>query len=392
MASIWGELKRRNVFKVAAAYAVVGWVLIEISSTVLPIFEAPDWIVQVSTFFVILGFPVALILSWAYELTPEGLKLEKNVDRAESITQSTSRKLDFVIIGVLAVALAMFAADKFILEPDAVTAGDSAPEIIVADDRRSIAVLPFVNMSEDADHFVDGLTEELMNLLAKNRDLKVAGRTSSFAYKGQNPNFQEVGEALNVEHVLEGSVRRSGDTLRITAQLITVEDGFHIWSETYDRMMADVFAIQDDVAGSITDALELQLAPTADRSTANPEAYALYLEALALTGTSDPDEIYLAKDLVDQAISLDPDFARAYELKAIFHWTASAWLEESRIAQASAYEAAMMALALDPTLPGARSFATTANPDWNWIDEVASVGGKSARRTRQCGAARLACL
>jgi tetratricopeptide (TPR) repeat protein len=138
-------------------------------------------------------------------------------------------------------------------------------------------------------------------------------------------------------------------------------------------MMADVFAIQDDVAGSITAALELQLAPTADRSTANPEAYALYLQALALTGTSDSDEIYLAKDLVDQAISLDPGFARAYELKAIFHWTASGWLEESRIAQASAYEAAMMALALDPTLPGARSFATTAKPDWNWVDEVEAL-------------------
>ena len=136
MASVWGELKRRNVFKVAAAYAVVGWVFIEISSTVLPIFEAPDWIVQVSTFFVLLGFPIALILSWAYELTPEGIKLEKNVDRAESTTHATGRKLDFVIIGVLAVALAMFAVERFILVPDSVTTTDSAPNVIVARGRR----------------------------------------------------------------------------------------------------------------------------------------------------------------------------------------------------------------------------------------------------------------
>ncbi|NCF14715.1 MAG: hypothetical protein GWP62_05350 [Gammaproteobacteria bacterium] len=174
------------------------------------------------------------------------------------------------------------------------------------DDVQSIAVLPFANMSDDSDHFADGLTEELLNLLAKNQDLKVAGRTSSFAFKGRNEDLREIGVALGVAKVLEGSVRRSGDSIRVTAQLINVADGFHIWSDTYDRKLADIFEIQDQVAGAITQALELHLTPEAERLTNNPEAYALYLEAVAFSALQTDGDLVKGIEALDRATVLDP--------------------------------------------------------------------------------------
>ncbi|MDH4071805.1 MAG: hypothetical protein OEV41_01725, partial [Gammaproteobacteria bacterium] len=210
-------------------------------------------------------------------------------------------------------------------------------------------------------------------LLAKSPDLKVAGRTSSFAFKGRNDDLREIGDALGVEHVLEGSVRRSGDRLRITAQLIKVADGFHVWSDTYDRQMADIFDIQDDVAGAIAENLRLRLAPESDRATNNPEAYALYLQAVALQSSAYAADLALAQQLLDRAIQLDPAFARAYELKASFYWYQGGWLIDNPQAQALTYATAMKALELDPTLTTARSYAQTARPDWTWIDEIAAL-------------------
>jgi len=270
-------------------------------------------------------------------------------------------KLDFLIIGVLAVALAYFAFDKF--------AGDqptTAPDMV-----QSIAVLPFANMSDDSDHFADGLTEELLNLLARNQDLKVAGRTSSFAFKGRNEDLREIGEALGVAKVLEGSVRRSGERIRVTAQLINVADGFHIWSDTYDKELADIFEIQDQVAGAITQALELHLTPEAKRLTNNPEAYALYLEAVAFAALQNEGDLPRGIEALDRATALDPQFAKAYELKALFHWMNAGWYAPANVSQVGAYEAATKALAIDPGLPGAIALARTAHPtDWNWIVEL----------------------
>jgi TolB-like protein len=237
---------------------------------------------------------------------------------------------------------------------------------------QSIAVLPFVNMSDDSDHFADGLTEELLNLLAKNQDLKVAGRTSSFAFKGRNEDLREIGEALGVAKVLEGSVRRSGERIRVTAQLINVADGFHIWSDTYDKELADIFEIQDQVAGAITQALELHLTPEAKRLTHNPEAYALYLEAVAFAALQNDRDILRGIEALDRATALDPQFAKAYELKAFFHWVNAGWYAPSmKVSQANVYEAATKALAIDPSLLGATSLARTAHPtDWNSIIDL----------------------
>ncbi|RLA25276.1 MAG: adenylyl cyclase, partial [Gammaproteobacteria bacterium] len=365
--SFFDELKRRNVVRVGVAYAVIGWVLAQIAEFAFENFGAPDWALKSFVVLLLLGLPLALFFAWAFEMTPEGIKREKNVDRSQSITTQTGRKLNFIIIGVMAVGIMVLLADKFLPDPESrqasVDEAESAePAVLISTDTedittdQSIAVLPFVNMSNDDDHFADGLSEELLNLLAKIPDLKVAGRTSSFAFKGRNEDFQTIGDALKVAHVLEGSVRRSGDTLRVTAQLIKVDDGYHVWSETYDRKLEDVFAIQDDVAGAITSELKLRLAPTADRLTSNAEAYALYLQALALSSAAEVSEaLEQAQVLLDGAIALDKNFAKAYELKASFYWMASAWTIDAPAGQLLTYEAAVRALALDPSLPGARS-------------------------------------
>jgi TolB-like protein/tetratricopeptide (TPR) repeat protein len=243
-------------------------------------------------------------------------------------------------------------------------------------DDKSIAVLPFVNMSDDKDYFADGLSEELLNLLAKVPALKVSGRTSSFAFKDKTGDFRAIGDALGVSTILEGSVRRSGDRLRVTAQLINVADGFHIWSETYDRKMADIFDIQDDVAGAITTALQMHLAPGAlpavDRPTENMEAYSLYVEALAMFG--DFGDQLLAITLLDRALSLDPTFAEAHARKAMFYWQISGWLIDSPTGRGFVYESAQAALAIDPSLVLAQALRASAEPvQWNWTLELLAL-------------------
>ena len=243
--SLIAELKRRNVFRVGVAYAIVAWLLVEVASVLLPTFEAPVWVMKAFSSLVILGFPLALILAWAFELTPEGIKRESAVDPAESITQVTGRKLDFAIIGLLALAVAYFAVDKFVLQADRIPAAESTEQV------KTIAVLPFANMSGDPEQefFSDGISEELLNVLAKVKGLRVTSRTSAFAFKGTNTSIPEIAEKLGVDHVLEGSVRMAGDRVRITAQLIEVDTDSrfdsHLWSESYDRDLSDIFAVQD---------------------------------------------------------------------------------------------------------------------------------------------------
>jgi TolB-like protein len=354
---------------VGIAYVVIGWLLAQIAELAFDAFGAPDWVLKSVLVMLLLGLPLVLFIAWAFEITPEGVKLEKNVDRSQSITRQTGRKLDFIIIGVLVVAVGLLLVDKFLISEPQVPSDE-----IIATETQSIAVLPFVNMSDDTDYFADGLSEELLNLLAKIPDLKVAGRTSSFAFKGINRDLREVGEALDVSKVLEGSVRRSGERLRVTAQLINVADGYHIWSETYNRQMADIFDIQDDVAGSITDALRLQFTSSQERLTDNTDAYSLYLQALALMNTEETGDLAKAQSFLDQAISLDSTFAKAYELKAMFFWFEAAWTLDAPAAQLKTYDAAIKALELDPSLPGARSFAATANPEnWSWINEIRAL-------------------
>jgi TolB-like protein len=338
MASVWGELKRRNVARVAVAYAVVAWLLLQVADVVLGNIEAPAWLFQATLLLLVIGFPVALIFAWAFELTPEGLKKEKDVDRSDSITHRTGRKLDFGIIGVLVVAVGFLLVDKINL-----TGADTASDEIIATERQSIAVLPFVNMSSDPEQefFSDGLSEEILNLLAKIPNLKVIARTSSFAFKGKNDDVRVIGQTLGVKTVLEGSVRKSGDQIRITAQLIDVSDGTHIWSETYDRKLTDIFSIQDDVSAAIIEELQIHVGvnPTRGRPTDNTEAYALFLKARVLMNVSGAEA---AREPLLSAIELDPEFAAAYELLARAHWLLNA--------QQQAAEEAAKALAIDPDL------------------------------------------
>jgi len=313
MSNLVTELKRRNVFKVAIVYAVVGWLMVQMADVMTESFGTPDWVMKTFIGFLFLGFPVAVVFAWAFEITPEGIKKEKDVDRSKSITGETGQKLNYTIISLLVLAVAYFAVDKFFLRTDggeAQTAGASQP---------SIAVLPFASMSSDPEneHFSDGLSEELLNMLAHIDELKVAGRTSSFYFKGRNEDLTEIGEKLGVNHVLEGSVRKSGDRVRVTAQLIAVEDGFHLWSDTYDAELDDIFAIQEEIARAVADAMKITLlgeedAKLSERSTESGEAHGVYLIARNRMRERGLDNLRQARALFEKAVEIDPEFAPAW--------------------------------------------------------------------------------
>ena len=337
------ELKRRNVFRVAVAYLVSAWLLLQLADIVLENISAPQWIMQVFMLALAVGLPIALIFAWAFELTPEGIKRERDVDRSQSITPKTGRKLDFIIIGIMAAVIVVLLVDRF-TGKDAIDTSDVIPEMAEigsepfsgvptqanAQDRGekgsdpisapSIAVLPFVNMSSDPEQefFSDGISEEILNSLARVKELKVAGRTSSFAFKGQNQDLRQVGETLGVDHILEGSVRKAGTTVRITAQLIQVEDGFHLWSDTYDRELTNVFEIQDEIASAILEQMKKHLVgvdindsmQVAQRT--DPRVYDKYLLARQRIYERKQLSIEAAISLLEQAIEIDPGYAPAY--------------------------------------------------------------------------------
>jgi TolB-like protein/Tfp pilus assembly protein PilF len=312
--SFFEELKRRNVIKVAIAYVIVGWLLLQVADVVLPTFGTPVWVMQAFTVLLILCFPLALLFAWAFELTPEGVKRDRDVDPAESITHRTGRKLDFVIIAVLALAVGFLVLDRYVGQPES----DSQQAI-----GKSIAVLPFVNMSDDAsnEYFSDGISEEILNSLARVKDLNVAGRTSSFAFKGGNEDLRTIGEALGVSYILEGSVRKAYQQVRITAQLVKADDGYHLWSATYDRELTDIFAIQDEIATEILTQLKAQLLDEERRGLASQrtesDVYDLYLVARQRLASRSPQFIESARELLDRAIAMDPAYAPAYAQRGI---------------------------------------------------------------------------
>lgn len=316
------ELKRRNVVRVGIAYVVIGWLLAQVAEFAFENFGAPDWVLKTFIVLLLLGLPLALFFAWAFELTPEGLKREKDVDRSKSMTRITGRKLDFLIIGALVLALGYFVWERRSLveqvdssvqtqatKPDEDAQTDMTTE-------RSIAVLPFVAMSasQDDEFFADGLSEELLNVLAKIEGLKVAGRTSSFYYKGKNEDLRTIANALGVTHILEGSVRRSGNQIRVTAQLIQADDGFHLWSETYNRADGDTFVIQDDISSNVARQLKAQILGTQARpavaSEQDVEAQNAYLIAQAALARRSLPDVRRARDLFAQASVLDPDNPR----------------------------------------------------------------------------------
>jgi TolB-like protein len=326
--SFIAELKRRNVVRVGVAYAVIGWILAQIAEFAFENFDAPGWVLKTFVVVLLLGLPLALFFAWAFELTPEGVKREKDVDRSESITGMTGRKLDFLIIGAIALGLVYFVWERQadVEIPDTMVEANvvgAEPETATGPAARSIAVLPFVNMSSDEEQewFSDGLTEEILNALARTPDLLVAARTSSFKYKNSTEDIPTIANALGVAHVLEGSVRSGGDRLRVTAQLIRAADGFHLWSQNYDRSPEDVIDLQEEVAIEIATALETAMDPEAlarmvSTGTSSVPAFNAYLQGLAYgvsTITSGDAYVFLsARDAFERAIELDPAFSLAY--------------------------------------------------------------------------------
>ena len=332
--SFFAELKRRNVFKVGVAYAIVAWLLIQIVATVFPILALPDWTTRFITIVVIIGFPIAILLAWIYELTPEGIKVTASEGPAQYHTQTTGQRLNYFIIGVLVLLVAFLVVDNYVLNSGTRDSGPGARQEKIttaggndgpaANDKgqatngipnNSIAVLPFKNMSSDPEqeYFADGIAEQLLDQLAKIHGLQVAGRTSSFTFKGRNEDLRIIGEKLGVAHILEGSVRKAGDRVRITTQLIKATDGYHLWSETYDRKMDDIFAIQDDIARSVANALQITLGigelGQTPGMTRNVEAYEAFLAGRSLMRNATRENVSRAIEQLEQAVALDPNFA-----------------------------------------------------------------------------------
>ena len=356
------ELRRRNVIRMAGLYLVGAWLVVQVAQTVLPAFDVPSFVLRALITLLAVGFLPALVFSWIFELTPEGLKRESEITPTESMTPQTAQRMDRVIIVVLLVALAYFAVDKFVLAPNQAQAGADAKEGSVAaskaGDLKSIAVLAFANMSADKanEYFSDGVAEEILNALAQVPGLRVAGRTSAFHFKGRNEDLREIGRALNVAYILEGSVRMQEQKVRITAQLIRGADGFHLWSETYDGDLSDVFALQERIARAITGQLEVVLSgrqtqQLVDVGTTNTEAYALYLQASAIFNRRDSRRFLSGIERLKKAVAIDPTFARAHARLASMYAIASEYtpidLDE---ALRGAREHAEIAIALNPLL------------------------------------------
>ena len=316
------ELKRRNVFKVAVAYLVAAWLIVQLTEILIPMLLLPEWVGRFIFLLLVVLFVPTLIAAWALELTPDGIKLEKNVDRSESITPQTGHKLNGVITGVLALAVVVLLVDKVWLSADGEGAGEAAAQV-----EKSVAVLPFsdLSQSQDQEWFADGLAEEILNALARTPDLLISARTSTFAYKGTDKDIPTIARELGVAHVLEGSVRRAGERIRVTAQLIRAADGFHLWSQNYDRDATDVIEIQEDLAIQIANALETTMDPESLRDmlhvgTSSVEAYQAYIHGTALWARSLlenlPQTMREAYEYFEQARELDPEFSYAHSAAA----------------------------------------------------------------------------
>ena len=308
------ELKRRNVIKSAMAYLVISWIIIQVTTTVLPTFGTPQYVTKTIIFILGLGFPLWLMFAWVYEITPDGIKKTVTIKREDSITPQTSNRLNKIIIGALSIAIILLVINLVIDKSSVSGIPNDTTNDITSKKDKSIAVLAFADMSpqKDQEYFSDGISEEILNLLAKIPDLKVISRTSSFAYKGKEENISKIGEELKVEHVLEGSIRKSGNTFRITAQLIKVSDGAHIWSETYDRDMTDIFKIQDEIAGKVTQQLKATLLGEIASTTVDPKAYDLYLQAKQVGRQGNEEAFKNAETLIRQSIAIDSNYAPAW--------------------------------------------------------------------------------
>jgi len=376
--SLFGELKRRNVFRVAIAYSIVAWLIAQVAELALDSFESPGWVMKTLLLLLAIGLPIAIVFAWAFEMTPEGVKREKDVDRTTSITRKTGRKINALIISVLVVALGFsIVSHRWVGGDDPQSPAAEASSAAGTSSAQSIAVLPFVNMSDDADneYFSDGISEELLNVLVRVEGLRVASRTSSFAFKGKDTSIPNIAESLGVEHVLEGSVRKAGDTVRVTAQLIDARTDTHLWSETYDRKLEDIFAIQDEISAHIVEALKVALGTGGEQPiardqppTRNLDAYENYLRGRYLWQRRGGENIANSIDLFEMATSQDPTFARAWSSLAAAHLTMPTYSDEpNEVHNPKALRNAKKALEIDPTIAEAYAvLAELAREDMHW--------------------------
>jgi serine/threonine-protein kinase len=348
----FGELKRRNVYKVAVAYAVVGWLLIQVATQVFPFLEIPNWMIRLVILLTAFGFPVALIIAWAFELTPEGIKRTEDADAARQHSRGGVWIVVMLIAAVL--SLGLFFLGRY-------TAGTAPPRLsesaTAVNPEKSIAVLPLVNTSGDPsnEYFSDGLSEELIAVLAKIPDLKVIGRSSSFVFKGKLDDSKAIGEKLGVAHLIEGSVRKQDDRVRIVAELINAHDGRSLWSETYDRELKDIFAVQNEIATAVADQMKVKLLGQSARTEAvgsseNPEAHNAVLQSDFYFQQQTADSVRKSISFLQEAVRLDPNYALAYSKlsQAWRQYAASFAIDDASKAYDEARQAANKAVSLAP--------------------------------------------
>src|SRR5881398_1758000 len=362
--NFFAELKRRNVIRMAGLYLVGAWLVVQVAVTVLPMFGAPEWLPRTIVITLALGFIPAVIFSWVFELTPQGLRREEDVAPERSITPQTGRRMDRAIIVVLALALGYFAFDKFVLAPrrEAALLASAAPnESRSVINAKSIAVLPFENRSRDPDnaYFADGIQDEILTRLAKIADLKVISRTSTQHYKSAPENLSEIARQLGVAHIVEGSVQKSGDSVRVNVQLIKAANDSHLWADAFDRKLTDIFSVESEVAKAIADQLRAYISGQEEqvitaKPTDNIEAYEAYLRGLAYSlkaGNLPPNQLGAQKYL-REAVRLDPKFALAWALLSYVEARGyiTATLQPTVALREEARQAAETALTLQPNL------------------------------------------
>ncbi len=350
--NFFAELKRRNVYKVAVAYAVVAWLLMQIASQIFPFFEIPSWAVRLVVLLLLLGFPVALVIAWAFELTPEGIRRTEDVDLPTSARQSRKQAWIFVVIIAGAMSLGLFFLGRY-------TAGNKAPAGLPNDvTSKSIAVLPFDNLSRDPDnaYFAEGVQDEILTRLAKVADLKVISRTSTQRFKSAPSDLRDIAKQLGVMHIVEGSVQKANDQVRVNVQLINALTDAHLWADTYDRKLTDIFAVESEIAKTIADTLQAKLTGSekqmmAAQPTTDTTAYELYHKGRSLWERRSGENMTKAIALFEQAIARDPNYALAYAGLANAYVILPFWAgADRRDAYAKAKNAALKALALDSNL------------------------------------------
>ena len=354
--SFFSELKRRNVYKVAVAYAVVGWLIAQIATQIFPFLEIPNWVVRLVIVLIAIGFPIALVIAWAFEATPEGIKRTEDVDLAASARQPRKHVWIFVVIVGAAFSIGLFFIGRYTGRNTATAARSELPA-------KSIAVLPFDNLSRDPDNafFAEGVQDEILTRLAKVADLKVIARTSTQRFKSAPENLPDIAKQLGALNILEGSVQKVNDQVRVNVQLINALTNAHLWAEIYDRKLSDIFAVQSDIAKTVADTLQAKLTGSekqmmAAQATTDTTAYELYHKGRSLWGKRTGDNIPKAIAYYDQAIARDPNYALAYAGLASAHILAPFYTgADRRESGAKAKEAALKALRLDPNLAEAHT-------------------------------------